>query len=181
MFGFIHRGIVALLLIFAAAAMLVLALPASRVLTRGTSISFGEKDSHAISIQNNCISITSIRAFDSETFRTKTMQRISGRFSFFYSEQSANTPTPGTFSVASVLTLSLPLWIVVAVCAPYPLLVFAVAWRKRRRRIPHGCRQCNYDLTGNQSGKCPECGDIVRHHGELPPATRSPSPRSDLQ
>jgi hypothetical protein len=27
-------------------------------------------------------------------------------------------------------------------------------WRRRRGR----CEQCGYDLTGNKSGVCPECG-----------------------
>src|SRR5262249_30991088 len=30
------------------------------------------------------------------------------------------------------------------------------------RLLPAGfCRQCGYDLTGNVSGVCPECGDKV--------------------
>jgi len=34
-----------------------------------------------------------------------------------------------------------------------------VAYRRRRRRRAAGhCRACGYDLTGNQSGACPECG-----------------------
>ena len=29
----------------------------------------------------------------------------------------------------------------------------------RRRPYPRGhCRRCGYDLTGNTSGRCPECG-----------------------
>ena len=31
-------------------------------------------------------------------------------------------------------------------------------WRRRRGR----CVTCDYDLTGNRSGRCPECGDRVR-------------------
>ena len=51
-----------------------------------------------------------------------------------------------------------PLWI--------PLLLVAVPtgvlWWRDRRRIPPGhCRQCGYNLTGNISGVCPECGTAV--------------------
>ncbi len=51
--------------------------------------------------------------------------------------------------------VSLPLWL--------PLLVFAIPtailWHRDRRRSPPGhCQQCGYDLTGNESGVCPECG-----------------------
>ncbi len=50
----------------------------------------------------------------------------------------------------------IPLWL--------PLVVLAIPtaflWHRDRRRIPPGhCRQCGYDLTGNESGKCPECGE----------------------
>ncbi len=36
-------------------------------------------------------------------------------------------------------------------------VLFAAAVLIRRRRKPHACR-CGYDLTGNVSGRCPECG-----------------------
>jgi hypothetical protein len=48
------------------------------------------------------------------------------------------------------------------VTAVLPLLVGAsrlVAWRRRRRT--GGCPNCGYDLTGNVSGVCPECGTLV--------------------
>ena len=38
-----------------------------------------------------------------------------------------------------------------------------VLWRVRRERIPPGtCEHCGYDLTGNVSGQCPECGAAAR-------------------
>lgn len=38
-----------------------------------------------------------------------------------------------------------------------------VIWNKYRHKFPmdcrgHVCRQCGYDLRGNASGRCPECG-----------------------
>jgi hypothetical protein len=55
-------------------------------------------------------------------------------------------------------TVRLPLWL--------PLLVIAIPtailWHRDRRRIPPGhCQSCGYNLTGNVSGKCPECGTGV--------------------
>ncbi len=49
--------------------------------------------------------------------------------------------------------VSLPLWL--------PLLVIAtptaILWRRDRRIPPGHCQKCGYDLTGNVSGRCPEC------------------------
>jgi len=47
-----------------------------------------------------------------------------------------------------------------------PLALFGVPtaylWYRDRRRFPPGhCPSCGYNLTGNQSGVCPECGNAV--------------------
>jgi len=34
---------------------------------------------------------------------------------------------------------------------------FFILWRKSRKPAPGHCQGCGYDLTGNQSGRCPEC------------------------
>ncbi len=58
---------------------------------------------------------------------------------------------PTSFSVG------LPLWI------PFLLVAIPTAllwWRDGRRIPPCGhCQKCGYDLTGNVSGVCPECGE----------------------
>ncbi len=50
----------------------------------------------------------------------------------------------------------IPLWM--------PLVVIAaatfIAWRRDRKLPPGHCR-CGYNLTGNVSGRCPECGAEV--------------------
>lgn len=49
--------------------------------------------------------------------------------------------------------------------------ILALAWlffTRRPRRKPGHCQKCNYNLTGNTSGRCPECGEAV------PAATASP-------
>ncbi len=38
-------------------------------------------------------------------------------------------------------------------------LPFVILEHLRRRRPPGHCRKCGYDLTGNVSGRCPECGE----------------------
>ncbi len=38
----------------------------------------------------------------------------------------------------------------------------AYLWWTDRRPIPPGhCQKCGYNLTGNVSGRCPECGTAV--------------------
>jgi predicted RNA-binding Zn-ribbon protein involved in translation (DUF1610 family) len=43
-----------------------------------------------------------------------------------------------------------------------------VALRRVRRRRKGRCSQCGYDLTGNVSGRCPECGSTVAREGRAP-------------
>lgn len=39
------------------------------------------------------------------------------------------------------------------------LTPYSQGGRKHKRKIPHGhCQNCGYDLTGNVSGRCSECG-----------------------
>ncbi|MGD8450305.1 MAG: hypothetical protein PVJ57_00675 [Phycisphaerae bacterium] len=76
-------------------------------------------------------------------------------------------------SSESLLLLSdrepVPLWpIVLAMGAATGLLAFCA-----RRRHPTGrCRACGYDLTGNVSGRCPECGAVRRSTARRNPARR---------
>jgi hypothetical protein len=61
----------------------------------------------------------------------------------------------------------LPLWI------PFLIVALPTAflwWRDHRRRISPGhCRKCGYNLTGNVSGICPECGQPTTDVTSPPP------------
>jgi len=48
----------------------------------------------------------------------------------------------------------LPLWLLLAIVAAPT----AYLWWHARRFPPGHCQKCGYDLTGNVSGRCPECG-----------------------
>lgn len=59
-----------------------------------------------------------------------------------------------------VLFLSCPIWVIAATFVAYPAAVL-VCFQLRRwsRRRGGKCLKCAYDLRGNVSGRCPECGD----------------------
>jgi hypothetical protein len=62
----------------------------------------------------------------------------------------------------------IPLWCLAVVVA----IPTAFLWW-RDRRIPRGrCQHCGYDLTGNVSGRCPECGQLARPEHDPEPEFR---------
>lgn len=65
------------------------------------------------------------------------------------------------------VALRLPLWFLAAVFSAYPFVSIAgwIRTRRRRLRLPI-CHRCSYNLTGNVSGVCPECGTAVHRHKE---------------
>jgi hypothetical protein len=58
-----------------------------------------------------------------------------------------------------ILLVRVPLWMPYVAFAAYPLAALLRSLRKPRRISPaSACPTCEYDLTGNTSGTCPECG-----------------------
>ncbi|MEW6251191.1 MAG: hypothetical protein AB1716_11125 [Planctomycetota bacterium] len=66
-----------------------------------------------------------------------------------------HTADLGQSTIGTWWELVLPLWNLALLTAAPGLLLL---WRHRRRRVPGFCRKCGYNLTGNVSGRCPECG-----------------------
>jgi hypothetical protein len=60
---------------------------------------------------------------------------------------------------------SLRLWPLPALFTMYlGIVYFCRAYRRIRRRREGRCLSCGYDLTGNVSGVCPECGTAIAKH-----------------
>lgn len=68
-------------------------------------------------------------------------------------EGSCFTPG-GTF----YYRLSIPIWPLLLAAAMPTGIVF---WRASKRIPPGHCQKCGYNLTGNVSGICPECGSKI--------------------
>ncbi|HXE54709.1 MAG TPA: hypothetical protein VN541_16930 [Tepidisphaeraceae bacterium] len=70
-------------------------------------------------------------------------------------------PDGGPVTVSATKTLIFPAWQLALLSA------FIPAWWTLRRvrsslKIGHGgCAVCGYNLTGNTSGTCPECGTAI--------------------
>jgi hypothetical protein len=60
----------------------------------------------------------------------------------------------------SLYNLAVPHGFVVALLVAPPAAWAVAAVRRRSRRRPGLCKSCGYDLTGNVSGVCPECGTV---------------------
>ena len=74
----------------------------------------------------------------------------------------------GASLIAFIVLFNLNKYLAVAVCTCGLLGTCVTAYvRDRRRRIAEErrysgqCASCGYDLTGNVSGICPECGEEV--------------------
>jgi hypothetical protein len=84
------------------------------------------------------------------------------RLGFGYDHGLHGTPgTPLVSNVPSYWRILVPSWFAAAVLLT-PLAIVFFRYNRRRKRIRHGlCPTCRYDLTGNVSGVCPECGTAV--------------------
>lgn len=67
----------------------------------------------------------------------------------------------GKFSGARTTHLFLPLWMPLLVLGPTTIITTMRWWKRNRRLLAGDCRKCGYDLTGNTSGACPECGAAI--------------------
>jgi hypothetical protein len=69
-------------------------------------------------------------------------------------------PPPPSTAVSQQVTV--PLWPPLVLLTAYPILAaIRGPYRRHRRRKKGLCLKCGYDLTGNVSGVCPECGDQI--------------------
>ena len=63
----------------------------------------------------------------------------------------------GAAYIVTITLVSVPHWFLTLIFALLPAL-WLFKWNKRRKLGLNACHSCGYDLTGNESGVCPECG-----------------------
>lgn len=83
---------------------------------------------------------------------------VVGYSEFYLTAWAANSFDFPMTSVGQYRVVEISPWLPVVVFAILPV-VAACRFIQRRRHPPEGfCRACGYNLTGNTSGICPECG-----------------------
>ena len=91
-------------------------------------------------------------------YLSSAKMRVEGVFVWNAIEKAGSRKwLPGTYSANAWWVVNVPLWIPLGV-AGVPAVIL---WRRDRRPNSGHCA-CGYDLTGNQSGTCPECGIEAR-------------------
>ncbi len=64
--------------------------------------------------------------------------------------------------------VTIPFWFIGLLLGIWPTVAFLRGpCRRRGRRTKGSCRKCGYNLTGNVSGVCPECGSAVPVDGSV--------------
>jgi hypothetical protein len=116
----------------------------------------GEQFGHLLSLDSGAIWIQRGRAagfrdVSSSYLRSHDLSLSRGESAFVPDLIRPIRPVIGPISHILIL----PLWV------PFVFLLIPtmLLWRRDRQRPRPGfCQRCDYDLTGNVSGRCPECG-----------------------
>jgi hypothetical protein len=74
-------------------------------------------------------------------------------------DRGMGTRRPNSFDRCVVVEI----WALFLLCAIPTALLW---WRERRLRRAGVCLECGYNLTGNVSGICPECGTAIAEEGK---------------
>ncbi len=160
-----HRGVVALLLLVTVTATLVAVIPARKIriypLDEGRLRGYGGTNEIIVSIQSNALVTVRARDYKSELYSGDYTHRACGILISAKREGFSGVYHPSGIIYNLIM---IDAWLIAIFTAIYPAIFFIRAYRRRRlrRQVMHPCDRCGYDLQGNESGVCPECGTVVR-------------------
>ena len=82
------------------------------------------------------------------------------RLGVYRTDYSARSRRPYALMAGGMAVIvDTPIWLCTVLLAIPTALLW---WCDRRRRPGEGCcQECGYNLTGNVSGRCPECGSLL--------------------
>lgn len=88
------------------------------------------------------------------------------RYGPFLGLEFARSVSEMDSNIYKITTAKIPLVHLFIIFAAYSTLVLIKTIRGRHRVKPGHCSKCGYDLTGNISGVCPECGTTIFRKSE---------------
>jgi hypothetical protein len=71
------------------------------------------------------------------------------------------------FNRVTLRQVWLPLWLIASALLFLPVVRTLIGFRSWRRSRKGCCPFCGYNLTGNTSGACPECGAQIDNAGAM--------------
>ncbi len=130
---------------------------ASRLVPGERKFKTSGKANHVFELQPGCLFVVQLKRVPPSTPTSPRKEVTLGRFrlfrEFLMTDHGRGPPS------LCVRAISCPFWPGIILFAAYPTIVGVRGplrrWRRRRRGC---CTKCGYDLTGNTSGRCPECG-----------------------
>jgi len=163
MWMWLRIGIVTVLSLLTIIAAITAVVPAFKVDIYSEEegfVRYGPADELAVSIQIKALVITRVHhnfpGVDSDDYSR-------GACGIWFAAQRHELSSiryPNGF-VDSVVAIDA--WLIAVLTSIYPAIFFIRSYRRRRahRQALQPCGQCGYDLQGNESGVCPECGEPV--------------------
>ena len=116
----------------------------------------GKQRSGTVQLHDGNIRIFSRPPAEYQKFRWVDVRWAFAGFEYGFQEVPIADPPPRFHEVAT------PLWAPLIAFSAYPAIAFIRGpvrrWRRRRKGL---CLRCGYNLTGNVSGICPECGKQI--------------------
>lgn len=168
MLKWLHRGVISILLLIAASAATGLVADCNETIManqQGTDPSSAEGVTRMqFRVSDRTLQFASMREFCDATTESTFLEIDRAGVSVVYAVGDDSDGCLGRENgLVELLEINLPLWFIVGIAAPYPCIVLYRLTQKWRHRpgTQAPCRSCSYDLTGNESGICPECGEAV--------------------